>query len=308
MANNNVTVFDREMNENIYPLFDPIRVLSKQMSVESGAKTVSIPTAGLLNYDDDIRIDSASYPASASINQSTEKTFDLTNHEFVPIMIRDYDEFITKPSLRASIMNDVMGFLGAYAIRTIFGGFWSTAATFEVGTTGTTSGEAYTNQWGDAVKNLTLADVRGLAKKLDLQNVPRDNDRYLALPPEMYSGLMANLTAAGYVETVTEAFRSGLMPKVHGFNVMMLPEVGVSTTGNAVLRTPKTQGGAGTDVNFGFALHKKFVGFAESGVRLFINENATGYYGATIEGSIYAGGSFLRATPIGCITVFEAAA
>jgi len=118
---------------------------------------------------------------------------------------------------------------------------------------------------------------------------------------------MAEIADARYVDTATNAFQTGFIPNIHGFKVLMLPEVGVATINNGALRTPKTQGGAETDANFGYALHKNFVGFAESGVRVFVNENAADYYGTVISGSWYAGGSYVRENPIGCITVYEKA-
>jgi hypothetical protein len=298
---NEVTIFTPQIEENIYPLFEPLRMFAKQHSVGRGAKTVSVPAAGVLDYDD-VNIDHSTYPVDAVPRVDTEITYDLTKHEFKPIVIADYDEFVTNYEIRNSILQDVSGLLGAYAIRTILNGFWSTTAPYDHATTGT---KTYTNQWGDVVKNLTLEDVQTLARKLDLQKVPRDGNRYLPLPPEMFAGLMAEIADARYVDTATNAFQTGFIPNIHGFKVLMLPEVGVATTTNGEKRTPKTQGDAVTDCNFGYALHKNYVGFAESGVRVFVNENAADYYGTVISGSWYAGGSYVRANPIGCITVYE---
>jgi hypothetical protein len=301
---NEVTIFTPQIEENIYPLFEPLRMFAKQHSVGRGAKTVSVPAAGVLDYGD-VNIDHSTYPVDAVPRVDTEITYDLTKHEFKPIVIADYDEFVTNYEIRNSILQDVSGLLGAYAIRTILGGFHTPGTgTYTYATTGS---KTYTNQWNDVVKNLTIEDVQALAQKLDLQKVPRDGNRYLVLPPEMFGGLMAEIADARYVDTATNAFQTGFIPNIHGFKVLMLPEVGVATINNAALRTPKTQGVAGTDCNFGYALHKNYVGFAESGVRVFVNENAADYYGTVISGSWYAGGSYVRENPIGCITVYEKA-
>jgi hypothetical protein len=300
---NEVTVFNREIEENLFPMFDPIRMIAKSFSAEAGAKTISVPTAGVYAYSH-INLDGSgvTYPVEAIARTDTEKTFNLHNHEFKPVVLQDYDEFVTNYDYRQSILKDITGLLGAYAIRTIFGGFWSGTAAYEYATTGS---DTYTNRWGDVVKNLTVADVANVAKTLDLQKVPRDGERYLVLDPEMYAGLVASLTVEGYTSTVTQAFQSGMIPNLHGFKVVQLAEVGVATASNAALRTPLTQGDAATDCNFGFALHKNFVGFGDSGVRLFLSENDPGYYGTVLSGSFYAGGSYLRENPIGCVTVFE---
>jgi len=303
-----VTIFNKEIEQALYPSFDKLRIFAKQHSVESGAKKVSVPSAGVLAYSH-INLNGAgvTYPVDAIPRVDSSIEYTLHNHEFKPLVIQDYDEFCTNHDIRASVLGDVANLLGAYAIRTIMNGFWSTASDYEYATTGAT---AYTNRWGDSVKVLTMTDLAALAKRLDLQKVPRDGQRYLVLDPEMFSGFILGMAAMGWEDTAMQAFQTGMINNVHGFNVIMLPEVGVATLGNAALRTPLTQGGAATDCNFGFALHKSFVGFAESGVKLFIEENSPGYYGTVISGSMYAGGTALRSasdavTPIGCITVFE---
>jgi len=307
---NEVTIFTPEIEQALYSKFDPIRMFAKQIPVDRGAKTISIPSAGILTYND-INLNSltsagagVTYPVAAGVRTDTEQTFILGKHEFKPIVIADYDEFVTNYEIRASVLQDVANLLGAFAIRTILNGFWSrNDAKYESTTTGTTT---YVNRWGKTAKVLTLKDVALLAKKLDIQKVPRDDNRYLVLDPEMFAGFIGEMAAARWVDAASQAFQTGFIPNVHGFKVVMLPEVGVSTTANGALRTPYTQGGASTDANFGFALHKSFVGFAESGVRLFIDENSPGYYGTVLSGSLYAGGKYLRNEPIGCITVYEA--
>jgi len=311
---NEVTIFNLEIQQALYPSFDKLRMFAKQHNVGRGAKKVNVPSAGVLAYSH-IAVDGAgqTYPVDAIARTDSGLEYTLHNHEFKPIVIQDYDEFVTNLDLRNSILGDIAGLLGAYALRTILNGFWSGTPAYEYATTGSTN---YTNRWGDSVKKLTIHDVAALAKKLDLQKVPRDGQRFLVLDPEMFTGLLTTLTDAGYLETATTAFQTGILTNVHGFNVVMLPEVGVAEIANATVRTPLTEGSGSSpnfDCNFGFALHKNFVGFAESGVRLFIDENSAGYYGTVLSGSLYAGGSVLRsasnaATPIGCITVFEGAA
>jgi len=297
---NEVTVFIPEFEDNLYQAFEPIRMFAKQDIVAPGAKTVNIPGAGALSYDN---INSAStYPRDGITRTDTAQTYNLTNIEIDPIRIGNWEEFSQNANLRQSIFADITGLLGQYAIRTILNGFWTGTAAYEYGTTGSTT---YTNRYGDVVKNLTLTDVAAIARKLDLQKVPRDNERYLVLDPEMYAGLVSSLAAAGWLETAANAFQSGIVPMVHGFKVIMLPEVGFSTKANAALQAVNATANA-TDCNFGFALHKNFVGFAASNVNLFLQENSPEYYGAVISGSFYAGGKYRRANPVGCVTVFEA--
>jgi hypothetical protein len=307
-----VTIFNKEIEQALYPSFDKLRVFAKQHTVAPGAKKVSVPSAGVLAYSH-INLDGSgvTYPVDAISRTDSSIEYTLHNHEFKPLVIQDYDEFCTNHDIRASVLGDVANLLGAYAIRTIMNGFYTAGTgTYTYATTGS---DTYTNRWTDSVKNLTMDDVAALAKTLDLQKVPRDGQRYLVLDPEMFSGFVLGMAAMGWQDTAMSAFQTGMINNVHGFNVMMLPEVGVATINNGAIRTPLTQGGAATDCNFGFALHKSFVGFAESGVKLFSDENSPGYYGTLISGSMYAGGTALRSasdsvTPIGCITVYEKAA
>lgn len=299
---NEVTIFIPEFEDNLYQAFDPIRQFAKQDPVAAGGKTVNIPTAGALSYSN-ITSSGHTYPRNAITRSDAATTYDLTQIEIDPIRIPNWEEFATNTNLRQSIFNDVTGLLGQYAIRTILNGFWSTSSSYEYATTGT---KTYTNRHGDVVKNLTLSDVANIARMLDLQKVPRDNERYLVLDPEMYAGLVAEMAAAGYVDTATMSFQSGMIPYIHGFKVIMLPEVGFATNNNTALQLVDAAAGA-TDCNFGFALHKNFVGFAVSNVNLFMQENSPEYYGAVMSGSFYAGGKYRRANPVGCITVYEKA-
>ncbi|NCD10137.1 MAG: hypothetical protein EOL98_12085 [Negativicutes bacterium] len=299
---NEITIFEREFEDNLYQAFDPIKLFAKQDSVTPGAKTVNIPTAGALSYSN-ITATGHTYPRTVTTRSDAATTYNLTQIEINPLRIPTWTEFVTNTNLRQSIFNDVTGLLGQYAIRVILDGYWSTATGYEYATTGT---KTYTNRHGDLVKNLTLSDVAAIARMLDLQKVPRDGERYLILDPEMYAGLVAEMAEASYIDTATVAFQSGIIPFVHGFKVLMQPEVCVATLGNAALRAVGAAGAA-TDCNVGFALHKNFVGFAVSEVNLFMQDNSPEYYGAVMSGAFYAGGKYRRANPVGCISVYEAA-
>jgi len=304
MANyNQVTVFTPQFEDALYQSFDPIRMFMKEDSVGTGAKTVSIPVSSGISFTD-ITASGHTYPRSASTRSDTETTYDLTQIEVNPFRIGDWGEFVTNASLRDSIFNEVAGVLGDYATRVILAGLWNTASGYDYVTTGST---AYTNRHGETTaKCLTITDVANIAKMMDLQNVSRDGNRYLVLDPEMYTGFLLSLAAIGYEDTATQAFRTGELPMIHGFKIVQMFEVNHVSAANAAVYGP-TQASASTNLNAGLALHKNFVGFAASDVRLHLQESNPEYYGAVISGSFYAGGSYRRATPIGCITVYEGA-
>ena len=299
---NEVTVFIPEFEDNFYQVFEPIRMFAKQDIVAPGAKTVNIPGAGALSYDN---INSEStYPRNGITRTDTAQTYNLTNIEIDPIRIGNWEEFSQNANLRQSIFADITGLLGQYAIRTILNGFWSTTSGYDYVTTGST---AYTNRHGETTaKQMTLSDVANVARMLDLQKVPRDNERYLVLDPEMYAGLVAQMAAAGWLDVAAASFQTGTIPMVHGFKVIMLPEVAIAAGSNASVLAIGTTA-ADTHINVGYALHKNFVGFAASNVNLFLQENSPEYYGAVISGSFYAGGKYRRNTPVGCITIYEGA-
>ena len=303
MANyNQVTVFTPQFEDGLYQKFDPIRMFMKEDSVGAGAQTVSIPVSTAINFTD-ITASGHTYPRTASTRSDTETTYNLTQIEVNPFRIGDWGEFVTNASLRESIFNEVTGVLGDYATRVIFNGLWSTASGYDYAST---SGSiTYTNRHGKTgCKGLTISDIASIAKMMDLQNVPRDGNRYLVLDPEMYTGFLLGLAAIGYEDTATQAFRTAQLPMIHGFNVVQMFEVNHVTAANAAVKDP-ADASVNTHLNAGLALHKNFVGFAASDVRLHLQESNPEYYGAVISGSFYAGGSYRRATPIGCITVYE---
>jgi hypothetical protein len=301
---NEVTVFVPQFEDALYQAFDPIRVFAKQDSVAPGAKTVSIPVSGGLTFAD-ITASGHTYPRNASDRSDSATTYDLTKIEVNPFRIGRWDEFVTNANLRESIFNEVAGLLGSYATRVILNGFHSLASetAYSVPTSGSTT---YVNSYGDTVKALSIDDVAGLAKKLDMQSVPRDGNRYLILDPEMHTGFLLGLAAMGYEDTATQAFRTGTLPQIHGFNIVMMHKTGIASLNNAALIAPNGST-TSTSCNFGFALHKNFVGFAASSVNLFLQPDAPEYYGSVVSGDFYAGGSYRRANPIGCLTVYEKA-
>lgn len=299
---NEVTIFTPQFEDALYQAFDPIRVFAKQDSVAAGAKTVSIPVSGGLTFSD-IQAGNTTYPVEADDRTDTETTYDLTKIEVKPFRIGNWEDFVLNANLRESIINEITGVLGAYATRIILNGFWSGNSSYEYGSSGS---DTYTNRYGDVVKNLTIDDVSAIAKKLDLQGVPRDGNRYLVLDPDMHTGFLMGLAAIGYEDTVTQAFRTGMLPEIHGFKIIMMHQTGQASTNNASLKLPGAAVVA-TDSNFGFALHKNFVGFGVSNMNLYLQEQAPEYYGSVISGDFYAGGKYRRANPIGCVTVFETA-
>ena len=300
---NEVTVFTPMFEDALFQTFDPIRVFAKEDSVESGAKTVSIPVSGGLSFSD-ITASAHTYPRDPSTRSDTETTYDLTRIEVNPFRVGHWDEFVTKANLRESVFNEVAGVLGEYAMRIILKEMWTTTATYDYVTTGT---DTYTNRHGETTcKNLTIDDVSKVAKMLDLQGVPRDGNRYLVLDPDMMTGFILGLAAIGYEDTATQAFRTGALPMIHGFNIVQLYQVNHVSASNTAVQAPGTASQA-THLNAGLALHKNFVGFAATGVHLHLTEDSPENYGAVISGSFYAGGSYRRETPIGCITVYEGA-
>lgn len=300
---NEVTVFVPEFEDALYQTFDPLRVIAKQDSVESGAKTVSIPVSGGITFAN-ISVDNTDYPVEAKNRTDAAKTYNLRNLQVDPFRIGNWEEFVTKPSIRKSIFNEITGVLGAYATRVIFNALHTTGTS---GTVYETTGTGYTNRHGETTaKQLTITDVANLAKKLDLQGVPRDGQRYLVLDPEMWAGFLLGLAAIGYEDTVTQAFRTGTMPEIHGFKIVMMQEVAIATGSNAGIVAIDASA-VDTHLNVGYALHKNFIGFAAGNVNLFIQEAAPEYFGTVVSGDFYVGGAFRRETGIGCITIYEGA-
>jgi hypothetical protein len=303
---NEATIFIPQFEDALFQAFDPIRIFAKEDSVAPGAKTVSIPVSGGLTFAN-VTANNTTYPVNATERTDTAGGYDLTNIQVNPIRIGNWDEFVQNANLRQSIFNEVAGVLGAYASRIILKGFHTTGTTATTPVYAPTGTTTYTNRHGKAsVKALSISDLLALGKKMDLQGVPRDGQRYLILDPEMFTGFMLGLAAIGYEDTATQAFSTGVLQNIAGFNVMMMNEVAVAAASNASCKAPGAAVEA-TDLNVGYALHKNFVGFAASGVNLFLQEQAPEYYGAVISGDFYAGGKYRRATGIGCITIYETA-
>lgn len=301
---NEVTIFIPEFEDALFQAFDPIRVFAKQDSLGSGAKTVSIPNSGGLTYAN-ITSSGHNYPREFGTRSDAAQTYDLTQIEVDPFRIGRWEEFVQNANLRQSIFGEVAGLLGAYAIRTILNGFHTAGVVDGTRKVYETSGTAYTNRWGNTgQKALTIDDISKIAMMMDIDQVPRDGNRYLVLDPEMWSNFLISLAAIGYEDTATQAFRTGTMPEIHGFKIVMLPEVLHLSADNAAALAPGTAA-ATTQLNGGFAIHKNFVGWAASNVNLYVEEVSAPNYGAVVSGDFFAGGKYRRQTAVGCITIYN---
>jgi len=299
---NEVTVFIPEFEDALFQSFDPIRVFAKQDQLGTGAKTVQIPNSGGLTYAN-ITSSGHTYPRDFGTRIDASQSYNLTQIEVDPFRIGRWEEFVMNADLRKSIFGEVAGLLGAFAIRTILNGFHTAGTSGKVyATTGSTT---YTNRWANTgQKGLSIDDVSKIAMMMDIDQVPRDGNRYLVLDPEMWANFLISLAAIGYEDTATQAFRTGTMPEIHGFKIVMLPEVLHLSASNAAALAPGTSG-ANTHLNGGFAIHKNFVGWAASNVNLYVEEVSAPNYGAVVSGDFFAGGKYRRQTAVGCITIYN---
>lgn len=291
---------------NLFGAFEPIRKIATDDSVFilNNGKTVAVPNAGAAASITGGR--TSGYPAAATDRTDNDNTYNLLNIEIDPIRVSRFEENNTSYNKLASLIDDATKGLGWWAARYIMTQWFTTdAGVNDYATTGSvTYASQATGSTVSAAKALSYSDIVKLGMMLDKQAIPRDNNRWLVLNASMYNGLFLELKAANQLELASKSAMTGLLDWIHGFNVIMLPEVINVTASNAAARAPG-HAGAATDISAGFALHKSCVSMAMGDVMIYEQNDSPEYYGKIVSGDIFAGGKYRRTDKKGVITVYE---
>ena len=263
-------------------------------------KVVHVPQAGSMSA---IEKNRSSLPATISQRSDTELTYNLNDYTTDPVLITDLDELQTSYMKRQSVlrqhldaMNERIGNEVAYE----WAGSGSTDLVLRT-TGGATSVLPNATATGTR-KLITKEDISRMARKLDLDNAPK-NDRILLLPTSMYYELFS--TDALIRNDFGRALNmvNGQATEIFGMKVFVRPQVVLfnNTTGKKAVGSAD----AVTDCYGAIAFQKNAVAQALGSIKVFANEDLPEYYGSVFSAQVFHGAKMLRSDNKGIVSIAQ---
>lgn len=265
-------------------------------------KVVHVPQSGSMSA---IEKNRSSLPATISQRTDTELTYSLNDYTTDPVLITDLDELQTSYMKRQSVlrqhldaMNERIGNEVAYE--------WagSGSASLVLRTTGGAT-SLKPNATATGTRNLiTKEDISKMARKLDLDNVPK-NDRVLLLPTSMYYELFS--TDALIRNDFGRALNmvNGQATEIFGMKVFVRPSVVLFNEATAGVKKAVGSADATTDCYGAIAFQKNAVAQALGSIKVFANEDLPEYYGSVFSAQVFHGAKMLRSDNKGIVAIAQ---
>ena len=204
-------------------------------------ETVHIPQSG---SNPTVLKNPATFPLPISERTDTDRTYLLNQFALEPTLITNLDELQISYDKRQSVLGQQITTLTQRIGDEVAIAWTATGAENIVSTSGSATRTALAPGATGTRKDVTLADIAGLAKKLDMDNVPRGN-RVLLMSTDMFWQLfqISDVIRASYngFQNQGNVLQTGVVAQLFGFNVMMRPVVSVFATGAT---SPKAFGAA----------------------------------------------------------------
>jgi hypothetical protein len=265
-------------------------------------KVVHVPQSGSMSA---IEKNRSSLPATIAQRTDTELTYSLNDYTTDPVLITDLDELQTSYMKRQSVlrqhldaMNERIGNEVAYE--------WSPSASASLvlrTTGGATSLKP--NSTATGTRNLiTKEDISKMARKLDLDNAPK-NDRVLLLPTSMYYELFS--TDALIRNDFGRALNmvNGQATEIFGLKVFVRPSVVLFNEVSAGVKKAVGSADATTDCYGAIAFQKNAVAQALGSIKVFANEDLPEYYGSVFSAQVFHGAKMLRSDNKGIVAIAQ---
>ena len=272
-------------------------------------KTVHVPQAG---SNPTISKNITSFPATITQRTDSELTYSMDTYYVQPIHIEAGQEtaFLSYDK-RMSILNQHISTLEDVLVNNALYKWAPSGATRQVRTTGTAVGTALAPSATGTRNAITLADILKAKSILDSENVPAAG-RVLLLPSDMYNAQLLAITDVYQAQSYgTSALPSGVVTRIHGFDVMIRSTVVVyDNTATPVIKAVADSGtpssAAATDNLAALAYHPNFVAKAMGSTDVFITEQVAEYYGSIVSAMQLFGASKMRTSQVGVVAIVQA--
>jgi len=272
-------------------------------------KTVHVPQAG---SNPTISKNITSFPATITQRTDSELTYSMDTYYVQPIHIEAGQEtaFLSYDK-RMSILNQHISTLEDVLVNNALYKWAPSGATRQVRTTGSAVGTALAPSATGTRNAITLADILKAKSILDSENVPAAG-RVLLLPSDMYNAQLLAIADVYQAQSYgTSALPSGVVTRIHGFDVMIRSTVVVyDNTATPVIKAVADSGtpssAAATDNLAALAYHPNFVAKAMGSTDVFITEQVAEYYGSIVSAMQLFGASKMRTSQTGVVAIVQA--
>lgn len=300
-------IWVQDIQENLYSqsLFVP---MSTSHDGFVANKTVHVPQAG---GNPATAINRSSLPATITQRTDTDLTYNLDQYTTDPILITNLDDLQVSYDKRNSVMGQHINTLSE-TVGTFTANKWATSTAGRIiRTSGALSSSALAPGATGTRKLVTLEDVAGLAKRLDMDNVPRTG-RKLLMQAEMFWQLftISEIVRASYNGFQVNALQTGVVAQLFGFDIMIRPAVVVYDA----TPTLKAVGAAtaATDNMGCIAWHVDYVAKALGQIEVFSDSGDNGrgkpeFFGIILSGLVMLGAAKLRTDEKGIAVLVQVA-
>ena len=204
--------------------------------------TVHIPQSG---SNPTVVKNPATFPLPISERTDADRTYALNQFALEPTLITNLDELQISYDKRQSVLGQQITTLTQRIGDEVAISWTATGAANIVSTSGSAVATALAPGATGTRKAVTLADIQGLAQKLDKDNVPRSG-RKLLMATDMFWQLLSidNVIRGSYNAFQTSqpnVMQTGVVMQLFGFDIMIRPVVSVFATGAT---SPKAFGAA----------------------------------------------------------------
>lgn len=273
--------------------------------IVSGTKTVHIPNiAGVPT----VTKDRSSFPASYVQETDTEITFDMGTYDIAPRFLNITGDQELSYDKRSMIMNkSIEAIKAAVAKDTIYNWSYNLPSASKVASTGSSRTASLSFATGNR-KAYTYADIVKLIQVLDTQNVPQTGRKMLVSAAGL-ADIRGFLVSYYSDPIVTSAISKGAIGTLLGCDVYV--RASFENYFNATGSTLEVSQSTGTTMSdYILVWHPDMVAKAfgtvdGGGVKVVINENDPGYFGASWSLWARGGSSRLRYDKYGVALLYE---
>lgn len=244
------------------------------------------------------------FPATAVRRTDTEVLYSLDEYTTDPSHIPNIDGIHLSYNKQDSILGDHMSVMSELVADDMLVK-WGANATivYTTGGSGAATVPAVTGQTGTRL-GFHHSDLQKLMIKMNVDNIPKDGDRYVLIDDNMFDYFYTSLsdTSAKDFSRFNDA-ANGIIGRLHGFNIMTRSSVLQATSGGAISALGASL--AATDKLASFAWHKNSVAFAMGDKKLFQDNNNPLYYGDIYSVLLMGGGRVRRTDGKGVYAILQ---
>ena len=268
-------------------------------------KTVNRPVAGSAP---NVEKNRSILPATAAKRTDAVVSYDLDEYTTDPTVIQHTEEMETSYAKRQSVLKGHTDKLNLDATNNIMHTWAATDANAIIRTSGEAGDAIMPDATGSRLK-LAIADCKQASQLLDNWEVPYKG-RHILLPSDMRYGLTDGLTGDEIQALMMKGvlvFKDGMLYSIYGMRVHLRGHKNLLSYNNGATPTLLALNNETSTANAAALVwHEDHVCRAKGAIKFGYTQNATGYYGDTIEAAVRLGGKHVYNDKRGVVSIVEA--